>query len=112
MRRSSRGASSPRRTARRRGRSSAARARGRSRGHYMMTVVRRLVTLVILVALASVPVAHAAPAAPAVRVKLVDGRTFDSRDALGKKVVVLRFQASYCKPCVKESAALSKITER
>jgi cytochrome c biogenesis protein CcmG, thiol:disulfide interchange protein DsbE len=25
---------------------------------------------------------------------------------------VLRFQASYCKPCVKESAALSRLTER
>jgi thiol-disulfide isomerase/thioredoxin len=31
---------------------------------------------------------------------------------IGKKVVVLRFQASYCKPCVKESAALSRLTER
>ena len=31
---------------------------------------------------------------------------------MGKKVVVLRFQASYCKPCVKESAALSRLTER
>jgi peroxiredoxin len=31
---------------------------------------------------------------------------------IGKKVVVLRFQASYCKPCVGESAALSRLTER
>jgi peroxiredoxin len=30
----------------------------------------------------------------------------------GKKVVVLRFQASYCKPCVKESAAFSRLTDR
>jgi peroxiredoxin len=78
----------------------------------MMAVVRPLFAVVFLVALAAAPVAQAAPAAPAVRVKLVDGRTFDSRDALGKKVVVLRFQASYCKPCVKESSALSRITER
>src|SRR5438552_5572966 len=107
MRRSSRGASSPRRTARRRGRSSAARVRGRSGGHYMMAVVRRLLASLALVAMATAS-ADAAPAAPALRVKLLDGRTFDSRDALGKKVVVLRFQASYCKPCVRESAALSK----
>jgi peroxiredoxin len=46
-------------------------------------------------------------------VKQLDGaRTFDSRDMIGKKVVVLRFQSSYCKPCVKESAALSRLTER
>ena len=57
--------------------------------------------------------AYAAPAAPGFRVKQVDGaRTFDSRDMMGKKVVVLRFQTSYCKPCVKESPALSRLTER
>jgi peroxiredoxin len=67
----------------------------------------------IALLLASVVAAHAAPAAPGFRVKQVDGqRTFDSRDMIGKKVVVLRFQASYCKPCVKESAALSRLTER
>jgi peroxiredoxin len=65
-----------------------------------------------LVALAAVT-AHAAPAAPGFRVKQLDGaRTFDLRDMMGKKVVVLRFQASYCKPCVKESAALSRLTQR
>ena len=58
-------------------------------------------------------VAQAAPAAPGFRVKQLDGtRTFDSRNMIGKKVVVLRFQSSYCKPCVKESAALSRLTER
>jgi peroxiredoxin len=57
--------------------------------------------------------AHAAPAAPGFRVKQADGaRTFDSREMLGKKVIVLRFQASYCKPCVKESPALSRLAER
>lgn len=56
---------------------------------------------------------HAGPAAPGFRVKQFDGaRTFDSRDMIGKKVVVLRFQASYCKPCGRESAALSRLTER
>ena len=57
--------------------------------------------------------AGAAPAAPGVRVKLFDSnRTFDSRDAMGKRVVVLRFQATYCASCVRESAALTKLTER
>jgi cytochrome c biogenesis protein CcmG/thiol:disulfide interchange protein DsbE len=63
--------------------------------------------------LVAVVVAHAAPAAPGFRVKQLDGaRTFDLRDMIGKKVVVLRFQASYCKPCARESAALSRLTER
>lgn len=72
---------------------------------------RALLTLAaLLIAAASV---GAAPAAPGFRVKQLDGsRTFDSRAMIGKKVVVLRFQASYCKPCVRESAALSRLTER
>jgi thiol-disulfide isomerase/thioredoxin len=74
-------------------------------------VIRALLAALLLL----VPVipAAAAPAAPPFRVKQLDGpRTFDSRDMLGKKVIVLRFQASYCKPCIKESAALSRLTER
>ncbi len=58
-------------------------------------------------------VAEAAPAAPGFRVKLLDsGRTLDSRDLMGKKVLVLRFQASYCKPCGRESAALNRLADR
>ena len=30
----------------------------------------------------------------------------------GKKVIVLRFQASYCKPCAKESPELSRVADR
>jgi len=72
-------------------------------------VSRRLVIAAALLLLATA--ASAAPAAPGFRVKQFDGgRTFDSRDMMGKKVVVLRFQTSYCKPCVKESAALSRLT--
>ena len=57
--------------------------------------------------------ALAAPAAPAFRAKLLDsGRVVDSRDLLGKKVVIVRFQASWCKPCVRESAALAHLAER
>lgn len=53
-----------------------------------------------------------APAAPGFKVRLLDGRELDSRDLIGKKVLVLRFQASYCKPCVRESAALARLNER
>jgi peroxiredoxin len=67
---------------------------------------------VALSLLAAFP-AFAASAAPGVRVKLLDsGRTFDSREMMGKKVVVLRFQASYCKPCARESDAFSRLVER
>ena len=56
--------------------------------------------------------ADAAPSAPGFRVKTLDGRTIDSNGLIGQKVIVLRFQASYCKPCVKESAALSQVAEK
>ena len=50
--------------------------------------------LALALALVSVVPALAAPAAPGFRVKLLDSsRTFDSREMMGKKVVVLRFQA-------------------
>jgi peroxiredoxin len=56
--------------------------------------------------------AHAAPAAPGFKVTTLDGRTIDSLELIGKKVIVLRFQASYCKACVRESAALAKVFQR
>ena len=76
------------------------------------TRVSRTLRVVAALLLLATP-ASAAPAAPGFRVKQFDGaQTFDSREMMGKKVVVLRFQTSYCKPCVKESAALSRLTER
>ena len=72
---------------------------------------RRLLALALLLAL--VAAVEAAPAAPGFRVKTLNGgRTIDSRDLIGKKVIVLRFQASYCKPCARESAALNRVAER
>ena len=72
----------------------------------------RLILGLLLLALAG-SAADAAATAPGFRVKQIDSpRTFDSRELIGKKVVVLRFQASYCKPCARESAALSRLTER
>ena len=71
------------------------------------------VVLFVLAALLALtfPVA-AAPAAPGFKVRLLDGRSLDSRDLIGKKILVLRFQASYCKPCARESPALARLTER
>ena len=72
-----------------------------------------LLRLFILLAFTALPaIAQAAPAAPGFKVTTLDGRTVDSRDLMGKKVIVLRFQASYCKPCVKESAAFGRVVER
>jgi peroxiredoxin len=68
--------------------------------------------LLIAVLLSLAVAAHAAPAAPGFKVRTIDGRTIDSKELIGKKVIVLRFQASYCKPCVKESAELSKLADR
>jgi len=70
------------------------------------------VPAVLLLALLVVQ-AEAAPAAPGFKVRLLDGKTsLDSRNLIGRKVLVLRFQASWCKPCVKESAALAQVAER
>jgi thiol-disulfide isomerase/thioredoxin len=56
---------------------------------------------------------HAAPAAPGFKVAVLDAaRTLDSRDLLGKKLLVMRFQASYCKPCARESPAFGRLAER
>ena len=71
----------------------------------------RLFSLVLLLVLAVR--AEAAPAAPGFKVTLIDGTsTVDSRDLIGKKILVLRFQASYCKPCAKESPALSRLFDK
>lgn len=56
---------------------------------------------------------EAAPAAPGFTVRLLDGKTsIDSRRLIGRKVLVLRFQASWCRPCVKESPALAQVAAR
>jgi peroxiredoxin len=75
-----------------------------------MRMRRPLLILAALLCLATA--AHGAPTAPGFRVKTLDGRVIDSKDLLGQKIIVLRFQASYCKPCAKESAALAQVAER
>jgi peroxiredoxin len=73
----------------------------------------RLAVLVALALVIRVGVTGAEPAVPGFRVTLLDGKgELDSRDLIGKKILVLRFQTSYCKPCARESAALSRVAER
>lgn len=66
------------------------------------------VLLAVLLAWTS-PSAWAGPAAPAFTLRLLDGKkTLDSRAYLGKKVLVVRFQASWCKACVREAPGLER----
>ena len=80
---------------------------------YYSGVAARLLAFSLVLLLAPLFRADAAPAAPGFKVKLLDGATsVDSHDVIGKKILVLRFQASYCKPCAKESPGLSRIFDR
>jgi peroxiredoxin len=75
--------------------------------------VRAIVLAQVILAVFLVSVAAAAPAAPGFRVRLLDsGRSLDSRELIGKKILVLRFQASYCKPCARESAGFARLADR
>ncbi|MBI2154627.1 MAG: TlpA family protein disulfide reductase [Candidatus Rokubacteria bacterium] len=47
--------------------------------------------------------------APAFTLRLLDGKkTLDSRAYLGKQVLVVRFQASWCKLCVREAPGFER----
>jgi peroxiredoxin len=73
----------------------------------------RALALGLVALAAATSAASAAPAAPGFRVRLLDsGQTLDSRDLIGKKILVVRFQASYCKPCARESAGLARLADR
>jgi peroxiredoxin len=53
------------------------------------------------------------PAAPAFSARLLDeNRTLDSRALIGKKVVVLRFQGSWCKVCTAQAAGIQRLAEK
>jgi peroxiredoxin len=76
-------------------------------------VIARVAAVAAALVLLAASGAAAAPAAPGFRVKLLDSpRTFDSREMMGKKVVVVRFQASYCKPCTREAAGFARLVDR
>jgi peroxiredoxin len=80
----------------------------------ILCAVTRFLPALALAALVLAPSpAVAAPAAPAVRVPLLTGgETFDSRGIIGKKVLVLRFQASWCKTCAAQAAGIQRIYDR
>jgi peroxiredoxin len=80
----------------------------------ILCVVMRFLAAVALAFLAlSAAPAAAVPAAPAVRVPLLkSGEIFDSRELIGKKVLVLRFQASWCKTCAAQAAGLQRVYDR
>jgi peroxiredoxin len=78
-----------------------------------MTGVRTGCLLLVAALLVLPGPALAGPAAPGFRLRLLDSaETIDTRELIGKKILVLRFQASYCKPCARESAALGRLAER
>lgn len=55
------------------------------------------------------PALAAPPSAPAFTLTLLDGSgTFDSRALIGKKVLVVRFQASWCKACADEAPMIER----
>jgi thiol-disulfide isomerase/thioredoxin len=57
--------------------------------------------------------ALAAPSAPAFTIVTLDGAgTFDSRSLIGKKILVVRFQASWCKVCADEAAGIERLYEK
>jgi peroxiredoxin len=79
----------------------------------LCAVMRYLAAAALVVLALQTPVAAAPPAAPPVRVTVLqDGSTFDSRSLIGKKVLVLRFQASWCKACAAQAAGLERVYER
>jgi peroxiredoxin len=71
--------------------------------------MRRLFLAVLLLAVTWPEPARAAEIAPAFTLRPLDGKKMlDSRSYLGKKVLVVRFQASWCKVCVREGPAFER----
>jgi peroxiredoxin len=55
----------------------------------------------------------AAPAAPPLAARLLDDDVeFDSRALIGKKILVLRFQGSWCKTCTAQAAGIQRLAEK
>ena len=67
----------------------------------------------VLVLAAPAAAAPDTPAAPAFSARLLDEkRTLDSRALIGKKVVVLRFQGSWCKVCTAQAGEIQRLAEK
>ncbi|MGH7310562.1 MAG: TlpA family protein disulfide reductase [Candidatus Rokuibacteriota bacterium] len=77
---------------------------------------RRVLALALVLAAGAAPglgQAENLPEAPGLRVELLNSSgVIDSRALTGKKVLVVRFQASYCRPCAKESRAFGQLVDR
>jgi peroxiredoxin len=70
--------------------------------------MRRLLAALLL-ALCASP-ALAAPSAPAFTIRTLDGSgALDSRTLIGKKILVVRFQASWCKVCAEEATGIERL---
>src|SRR5262245_8056175 len=73
----------------------------------------RAVLLALVLSVCTVPAQAATPSAPAFTLALLDGSgSFDSRALIGKKVLIVRFQASWCKVCAQEAAMIERIYEQ
>jgi len=72
--------------------------------------VFRLSALLALLFLATP--AAAAPAAPAFSLTTLDGKRIDSRALIGKTVLVIRFQASWCKLCAAEAPGIERLYQK
>lgn len=86
-------------------------------GRTLIAAVAAALTLIVPVGLPRAAATGAASTttvdAPGFKVTPIDQRRpFDSRERLGKRVVVVRFQASWCKPCDKEAAGFARVVER
>lgn len=68
-----------------------------------------LIALLALILAWPSPPAWAYPTAPAFTLRLLDGKKMlDSRAYLGRSILVMRFQASWCKVCVREAPGLER----
>jgi len=86
---------------------------GRPSAGILCAVTRLLASLTVAAFLFAPSPATPAPAAPAIRVPLITGgEPFDSRSLIGKKVLVVRFQASWCKSCATQAAGIQRLYER
>jgi peroxiredoxin len=72
-------------------------------------VARALIALLALILAWPPPPAGAHPTAPAFTLRLLDGqKTLDSRAYLGRSILVVRFQASWCKVCLREAPGFER----
>jgi len=73
----------------------------------------RAVLLAVVLTVWASPALAATPSAPAFTLSLLDGSgNFDSRTLIGKKILVVRFQASWCKVCAQEAAMIERIYQQ